>query len=247
MNAEVWENAPADEHATDNLDSLMPALSTLNSPTHEPCKVRQVFFPSCHEREMLHVSQATDIAELRLGAAAACQGCELLLDVATTHIHERLQEDQIASIRFWGQSWEPGGYQIVLELRDCVDKAEKSSPPKLDDIILEIFQPKGQEQDNAIASSYDLKPACFVKTVSLPSEDTSSDRALHTLQEWIKNCVEKHRVCGRSSPSQLPKRILEIDDTCVYVRENLGSPAKRGILLSAPNWNIYRSTTQDFS
>ena len=88
----------------------------------------------------------------------------------------------------------------------------------------------GRGEGTVVAFSHDKKPVCIVQTASLPSEDTSSDQALHTLKEWIGNCVENHRDCGRSLPNKCPKRILEIGDTCVYLREHLEILAKYACL-----------------
>lgn len=143
MSSEIWEDASANGHATDNLDTPMAASYAVNSRTHEPCEARQVFFPAEHERNMFQGPQTVGIAELRLGAAAACQGCEFVLDAVTTHIYERLQEDQIAAVYFWKQNWKPGSYQIVLEFHHHLDDTIGQSPPK-PDITLELLQPKGK-------------------------------------------------------------------------------------------------------
>lgn len=64
-----------------------------------------------------------------------------------------------------------------------------------------------------------------VLATRLPSEDTSSDRALRTLHDWIETCVNHHGSCARRKFTQLPKRILEIDGRYVYLREGLTTPA----------------------
>jgi len=60
-----------------------------------------------------------------------------------------------------------------------------------------------------------------IPTRKLPSEDTSSDRALQTLYNWIETCVEHHGDCAGRKITPLPKRILQIDGRCVYLREGL--------------------------
>ena len=64
-----------------------------------------------------------------------------------------------------------------------------------------------------------------VPTRKLPSEDTSSDRALQTLYNWIETCVKHHGDCAGNKITPLPKRILEIEGTHVYLRERVNTPA----------------------
>jgi hypothetical protein len=61
--------------------------------------------------------------------------------------------------------------------------------------------------------------------MALRLEDTSSDQALHTLHNWIETCVEHHGACAGRKINQLPKRVLEIDGTHVYLREHVKTPA----------------------
>ena len=64
-----------------------------------------------------------------------------------------------------------------------------------------------------------------VRARNLPSGDTSSDRALQTLYNWIETCVDNHEDCTGRKVAQLPKRVLEIDGRHVYLRENIDTPA----------------------
>ena len=187
MGTEVWEDVSANGHATDNRDSVMAASSAANSHTHEPCEVRQVFFPAYHERNMFQGPQTTGIAELRLGFAAACQGCELVLDAVTTHIYERLQEDQIAAVYFWKQNWKLGSYQIVLEFHHHLDDTKGPSPPK-PDITLELFQPKGKLLSHrSIQSRQSTVFLCSLKEASLQTSKhiTVQNRWL----VWLRTCI----------------------------------------------------------
>ena len=100
-------------------------------------------------------------------------------------------------------------------------------------ILISYDQPltsAGRVKGTAFAFSHDNKPVCIVQSASLASEDTSSDQALHTLKDWIGNCVENHRGCDRSSLNKCPKRILEIGDAFVYLREHLENPVKYACL-----------------
>jgi len=64
-----------------------------------------------------------------------------------------------------------------------------------------------------------------VSSGKLPSGDTSSDRALQTLCNWIDTCVDNHEDCAGRKVAQLPKRVLEIDGRYVYLRECFDTPA----------------------
>ena len=54
----------------------------------------------------------------------------------------------------------------------------------------------------------------------LPSEDTASLQALQTIGNWIDDCVNNHEFCNGGFDQVLPKRILEITATHVYLRDS---------------------------
>jgi hypothetical protein len=64
-----------------------------------------------------------------------------------------------------------------------------------------------------------------IKTHALPSRDTSSELAYLKMEAWIESCLRDHEHCRKSRSSQLPKRVLEISGSFVYLRE---SQEKRG-------------------
>jgi len=79
-------------------------------------------------------------------------------------------------------------------------------------------------QTSQVARNYSFWRAP-IPTRKLPSEDTSSDRALQTLHNWIETCVEHHGDCAGRKITPLPKRILEIEGTHVYLRERVNKTA----------------------
>jgi hypothetical protein len=49
--------------------------------------------------------------------------------------------------------------------------------------------------------------------------DTSSKESLQRAKTWIRRCSEEHQLCLQSSPSPLPKRVVEIDGTAIKLIE----------------------------
>jgi hypothetical protein len=55
----------------------------------------------------------------------------------------------------------------------------------------------------------------------LPSGDTASLQAFQCLENWITTCVHSHSKCNASIPGYTPKRVLEIKQHGIVLRENL--------------------------
>jgi hypothetical protein len=49
--------------------------------------------------------------------------------------------------------------------------------------------------------------------------DTSSMETMRKLKDWIEECVSSHEPCGGEAFNLLPKRVLEITTTHVFLRE----------------------------
>jgi hypothetical protein len=60
----------------------------------------------------------------------------------------------------------------------------------------------------------------------LPSGDTSSEGAFDMVTGWIAECLVNHPGCSKKTISSLPKRIIEIVDDRVYLREMEGAQHK---------------------
>jgi hypothetical protein len=85
----------------------------------------------------------------------------------------------------------------------------------------------GQEQNDALTFS---KALPVLHTPWIPPVETSSDQALQKLRGWIQECVEHHDSCQKSQLSDLPKRILKIEGTNLYLREQVTMRAKYACL-----------------
>lgn len=55
----------------------------------------------------------------------------------------------------------------------------------------------------------------------MPSGNTASLQAFRCLEDWINTCVHSHPRCNASIPGYIPKRVLEITQHGVILRENL--------------------------
>jgi hypothetical protein len=56
-------------------------------------------------------------------------------------------------------------------------------------------------------------------SLPLPSRDTSSTQAYQKVQTWIETCFKNHAHCSKNEISQLPKRVLQITESFVYLCE----------------------------
>lgn len=54
-----------------------------------------------------------------------------------------------------------------------------------------------------------------------PLAAPGSMQALDLLRHWIDECVHTHQDCDQGAPKPLPKRILNIGDTRVYLQESI--------------------------
>jgi hypothetical protein len=64
----------------------------------------------------------------------------------------------------------------------------------------------------------------------LASQDTSSDSAFHTVAKWIHTCSHGHDRCSKPLAGRLPKRVLEISQSYVFLREYHDKRAKYACL-----------------
>jgi hypothetical protein len=62
------------------------------------------------------------------------------------------------------------------------------------------------------------------------SHEPSSEKAFETLNRWISECFQDHKVCSKRTVSNLPKRVLEIRDYHVYLKSLPGLQAKYACL-----------------
>jgi hypothetical protein len=85
----------------------------------------------------------------------------------------------------------------------------------------------GQEQKDAHTLS---NTSLYLRTLLPPTRETSSDQTLQTLSGWIEACAANHDSCQRFQSHELPKRVLEIGLTCIYLREHLTIRAKYACL-----------------
>jgi hypothetical protein len=74
----------------------------------------------------------------------------------------------------------------------------------------------------------------------LPSQDTSSAQSFETINTWISDCFTKHDKCSKHTVSPLPKRVLEIRGSHVYLRETLSLSAKYACLSKKSQTSTYR-------
>lgn len=54
-------------------------------------------------------------------------------------------------------------------------------------------------------------------------EESASAQAIDLLNYWIDECVHTHRVCNDGAKKPLPKRILYLTSTHIYLQEGVGA------------------------
>jgi hypothetical protein len=87
---------------------------------------------------------------------------------------------------------------------------------------------RDKDSQNSVAAATSPWP----NILQLPSRshDTSSDKAYQALKRWISDCLHDHSICSNRTVSNLPKRVLEIWNGQVYLRDSLGVQAKYACL-----------------
>jgi len=83
------------------------------------------------------------------------------------------------------------------------------------------------------SSDYSIGPKIpwtSIAQMRFPSHDTCSENAFRTVNRWIGECFEGHRLCSKRTVSSLPKRVLEISGGHIYLRELQGRQAKYACL-----------------
>lgn len=83
-----------------------------------------------------------------------------------------------------------------------------------------IFDTDNQPLDSIKFTLPGLRPA------SLIPGDTSSDQSFAIVQNWLEQCVNNHEQCGQAFEAPLPKRILDVSKTDVFLYESRNEPAK---------------------
>jgi hypothetical protein len=118
MDTEPLDSGPVGlSDTTADLDSATD--SEPEDEGHEPCYLFSTGEQGC--------MADTNIKKLRLGVAAACQECSIVLDAITTYSSERLCIDSIRTVYVLGGSW-----RILI----YNDKSER--------IDLELFRLEGK-------------------------------------------------------------------------------------------------------
>lgn len=79
--------------------------------------------------------------------------------------------------------------------------------------------------DGAPPESYPPKTPFNIVTKEIYPDDPICEKAIHPARTWINDCVHNHTLCNLSDYS-LPKRVLELTDSKIYLRENQGTPVQ---------------------
>jgi hypothetical protein len=62
------------------------------------------------------------------------------------------------------------------------------------------------------------------------SDETSSHEAYNALKKWLATCLSDHGSCSKETATSLPRRVLEIKESHVYLRDLHKAQAKYACL-----------------
>jgi hypothetical protein len=85
--------------------------------------------------------------------------------------------------------------------------------------------PETSTVSNALSSEWPR-----IIQISPRSLNTSSEKSYQSLRRWLSGCLDNHTRCSKGTVTNLPKRILEICDDHVYLRESEDSQGKYACL-----------------
>ncbi|KAF2179715.1 HET-domain-containing protein [Zopfia rhizophila CBS 207.26] len=63
-----------------------------------------------------------------------------------------------------------------------------------------------------------------------PFQSTASSASLETAMNWLQQCTRSHSLCGSSANRPLPTRVLNVDQSSVFLYESKGEPARYACL-----------------
>jgi len=143
----------ADDKSTTRSDSTVPAHSvaqTEDDESHKGCGTRLLFTqkytfvrrkgaPREAPKMPDPIPRLNTISGLRLGAAADCHNCKIVLDALVSYSSGRLSIDNIEQIEVL-----PGEEPITIIYRPGLDAGEGSNDSGLREVKLELFQLEGE-------------------------------------------------------------------------------------------------------
>jgi hypothetical protein len=101
-------------------------------------------------------------------------------------------------------------------------------------------------------SSCSRIPDWNVVVKRLPAEDPACDEALGKIRTWVEECTRNHKGCPQPTKTSLPKRVLQVTESTVYLRENILTEAKYACLSHCwgprgPALRLLRNTAERLS
>ena len=127
------------EESTACLESTILAPSVTedrnNKESHEPCGTRFLFTQyRALDDDDTDALTTTTVPKLRLGIAAACQSCRIVLDALTSYSNEWIPIDSIVNIEVASADW-----VIRVRYRPVPNAGEKSGQSRVRKVKLDLF------------------------------------------------------------------------------------------------------------
>lgn len=161
---------------------------------------------------------SASIAELQTATDNGCRLCALLLDAAITSSEKDLDlnvDDGFSFLTFevdWPMA--NGGSRKALYMLIEHDAFKDSMAFDSFEVFQASFNHTGHAQD--VWS----EPASSLRDYPILPEDPASIMMATQVSAWMEECNGSHSKCGKAHQVRLPRRILELQDTMVVLRDN---------------------------
>jgi hypothetical protein len=109
---------------------------------------------------------------------------------------------------------------VVLNLKSCGPLVRVYQERRFESIRITSSTERLSAQDHSDDIEWHSRYEFDLTTTAFPlSGDTSSDAVNSLIKTWIKDCTTSHACCRRATAGKLPKRVLEVREHVVYLRE----------------------------
>ncbi|CAO2651394.1 Nn.00g039640.m01.CDS01 [Neocucurbitaria sp. VM-36] len=89
--------------------------------------------------------------------------------------------------------------------------------------LLSEANANARQGDENLSKGSIQKTPFRIMTKEIYPDDPICEGAIHHARTWVNECVRNHKLCASMPVPSLPKRVLELRDSKVYLRENLGT------------------------
>ncbi|KAJ4991693.1 heterokaryon incompatibility protein [Stagonosporopsis vannaccii] len=144
--------------------------------------------------------------KFRVAAAQGCRRCGFVLNIVRTYM-ETIGFSDLRWVRVWNGIWKSGTPRALVYI-------SLSCAEYLDFRTLKLLH--GSD------SFHDIHRLPWnIATSPTLAEDPTCERALAPAKVWMQECLNFHKECQVHTVSSLPRRVLELSDAMVYLREGI--------------------------